>query len=64
MTMLGFFGDLWNVVVQFVSLFSVLEMVILIVCGAFCCYAAYAFIEWGMNPNKYNDNSQLPTDNC
>lgn len=63
MTILGFFGDLWKILVQFFSLFSVLELVIFIVWGAFCCFAAYALIDWGMNPRKYRGNPQLPTDN-
>ena len=58
MTMLGFFGDLWKILVQFLSLFSVLELVIFIVCGTFCCFASIALIDWGMNPKKYKGNSQ------
>ncbi len=59
MTILGFFGDLWSALVHFLSLFGVLELVIFIVWGAFCCFAAFALIEWGMNPKKYKDNFQL-----
>lgn len=59
MTILGFFSDLWRILVQFLSLFSGLELVIFIVWGGLCCYAAFALIEWGMNPGKYKDNSQL-----
>ena len=49
MVMLGFFRDLWKILTDCLSLFSAVEMLVII---AFVVFL-YFLVDWGMNPRKY-----------
>ena len=55
MILLGFFGDLWGILVQWMSLSSNAELAVIIVWVIFFSCFVYFMIDWGLNPNKYKD---------
>lgn len=52
MTILGFFGDLWKVLVQFVSLCSDVELLVII--GFTILFPVFLYFL-GQDPKKYKD---------
>ena len=49
MVMLGFFRDLWKIFTDCLSLFSAVELFIVVAFVVFLYFLA----DWGMNPRKY-----------
>jgi hypothetical protein len=49
MVMLVFFRDLWKIFIDYLSLFSAMELIVVIAFLVLLCF----FVDWGMNPKKY-----------
>lgn len=53
MAILRFFRVLWDILVQFCSIFSLGELLLFVVWGALVAYFLWHFSEWAINPDKY-----------
>ena len=52
MMILGFIGDLWRIFIEWISLFSGIELLVIVVFAVLL----YAFADWGMNPKRYENS--------
>ena len=53
MTILSFFSDLWKILIEYLSLLSDAELLVIIVFTVVFSVFLYVLCDWGMNPRKY-----------